>query len=222
MRICAEIREELSPGHGASASRRTQCPGAKARRPAPGTGAMTSPAGAAQGRTIRGAIYVSCSGRVGRTLVGRALGCKSCGTPWAMCPWWGFCRRRNRAPAAVWLHRYCSGVREAAGARLKTHGVYRAVRQDTATTFEPAKTSWRPAGQPLRSAGLGVPLRQAAAHPVNVAKAFVGSHLRGLVRLPAFRPVAREDQALLRSSVSRALKSSCSGLKATSFRLFSP
>ena len=32
---------------------------------APGTGAMTSPAGAAQGRTIRGAIYVSCSGRGG-------------------------------------------------------------------------------------------------------------------------------------------------------------
>ena len=66
MRICAEIREELSPQDmepAPAAERSAQAQGAAA--PAPGTGAMTSPAGAAQGRTIRGAIYVSCSGRGG-------------------------------------------------------------------------------------------------------------------------------------------------------------
>ena len=66
MRICAEIREELSPPDmepAPAAERSAQAQGAAA--PAPGTGAMTSPAGAAQGRTIRGAIYVSCSGRGG-------------------------------------------------------------------------------------------------------------------------------------------------------------
>jgi len=66
MRICAEIREELSPQDmepAPAAERHAQAQGAAA--PAPGTGAMPSPAGAAQGRTIRGAIYVSCSGRGG-------------------------------------------------------------------------------------------------------------------------------------------------------------
>ncbi|WP_312783550.1 FIST N-terminal domain-containing protein [Acidovorax temperans] len=66
MRICAEIREELSPQDMEPApvsERSAQAQGAAA--PAPGTGAMPSPAGAAQGRTIRGAIYVSCSGRGG-------------------------------------------------------------------------------------------------------------------------------------------------------------
>ncbi len=66
MRICAETREELSPQDmepAPAAERSAQAQGAAA--PAPGTGAMTSPAGAAQGRTIRGAIYVSCSGRGG-------------------------------------------------------------------------------------------------------------------------------------------------------------
>jgi small ligand-binding sensory domain FIST len=61
MRICAEIREELSPQELEPAPLSSAAQGAL--RAAPGTAAL--PAGSTPDRPIRGAIYVSCSGRGG-------------------------------------------------------------------------------------------------------------------------------------------------------------
>lgn len=66
MRICAEIREELSPQdmEPAPAAEGGAQAGSTAA-PAPGTSTASGPAAPAAERTIRGAIYVSCSGRGG-------------------------------------------------------------------------------------------------------------------------------------------------------------
>ncbi len=63
MRICAEIREELSPEELEPAPLEAGHQGG-ALAPAPGTAAQ-GPAAAQTGRRIRGALYVSCSGRGG-------------------------------------------------------------------------------------------------------------------------------------------------------------
>ena len=68
MRICAEIREELSPEElepaplAEGGARTADAAGTAA--PAPGTNGLADTPPLA-GRTIRGAIYVSCSGRGG-------------------------------------------------------------------------------------------------------------------------------------------------------------
>ena len=65
MRICAEIREELSPEeleHTPLGAAPTTAAGVA---PSPGSAGGLGAPGPATGRTIRGAIYVSCSGRGG-------------------------------------------------------------------------------------------------------------------------------------------------------------
>lgn len=65
MRICAEIREELEPEELEPAPLESQDDHTgRAMAPAPGAAAH-GPAAAQGGRRIRGAIYVSCSGRGG-------------------------------------------------------------------------------------------------------------------------------------------------------------
>ena len=66
MRICAEIREELEPEELEIAPLASQDQAGSTMAPAPGAAAHGPAAAAAQGgRRIRGAIYVSCSGRGG-------------------------------------------------------------------------------------------------------------------------------------------------------------
>ena len=66
MRICAEIREELEPEELEIAPLASQDQAGRTMAPAPGAAAHGPEAAAAQGgRRIRGAIYVSCSGRGG-------------------------------------------------------------------------------------------------------------------------------------------------------------
>ncbi|MBB6561363.1 small ligand-binding sensory domain FIST [Acidovorax soli] len=66
MRICAEIREELEPEELEPVPLASQDQAGRTMAPAPGTAAHGPAAAAAQsGRRIRGAIYVSCSGRGG-------------------------------------------------------------------------------------------------------------------------------------------------------------
>lgn len=64
MRICAEIREELSPEE-LEHTPLDAAPSAAGVAPSPGSAGGLGAPGPATGRTIRGAIYVSCSGRGG-------------------------------------------------------------------------------------------------------------------------------------------------------------
>ena len=59
VRVCSEIREELSPDTAAAPSSAALLPGSRASDPA------TLPPRSAAGRRIDGALYVSCAGRGG-------------------------------------------------------------------------------------------------------------------------------------------------------------
>ena len=90
MRICAEIREELSPEELEPAPMlSSDAPGGLDAAPGAATPAGAQPP---TGRRICGAIYVSCTGRAARILAGPAPSCRSCATRWAMCPWRGSLR----------------------------------------------------------------------------------------------------------------------------------
>jgi hypothetical protein len=82
VRICTEIREELTPEETEPSA-----VGVQTSRPVPGAAPALAPG---RQREVAGAIYVSCSGRGGPHLVRRVPSCRSCATPWVMCPWSGF------------------------------------------------------------------------------------------------------------------------------------
>lgn len=88
MRICAEIREELSPEELEPAL--LVSPSSTDGEMGDAVDASSASTVPQAGRRICGAIYVSCSGRGGPHFAAPAPSCRSCATRWAMCRWPAF------------------------------------------------------------------------------------------------------------------------------------